>query len=368
MFWLVPHNFLTHSVLQDLSNFLVLHIHWLPALLTQVPWKIQRNPKIKRELLPEDQTLQLLHPIDFLPSLRACPRKDAAIWSRWVHDPCQRSCEHSTTLSCFYCIHETLELVLVQSCKHLSRNENNKFWRRGPGIYLVRTVVNPWILRENLPECTAKIIYGTYVTLCLSQRSRQSSCSLRCKYGDKLPGINQGLAQPCAKSRAFNDRCDRCERCETHRNALETPRKTPCRGTCCRWSCLQTAGHRAHCSAHLKWDCFHWDVRCEMRGEPEKCDGFQATKQNTDPPEPRRSCCSCWTLQKLHAGDIYKQKLLWNHSQRLFCSLGTPRQIEETQILKATRLEMPNDWIHCKAKVFYWIQMTLKKTFRTVKS
>ena len=70
---------------KDLNNFLVLHIHWLPALLTQVPWKIKRNPKIKRELQPEDQTLQLLHPIDFLPSLRACPRKDAAIWSRLNH-------------------------------------------------------------------------------------------------------------------------------------------------------------------------------------------------------------------------------------------------------------------------------------------
>ena len=63
---------------------------------------------------------------------------------------------------------------------------------------------------------------------------------------------------------------------------------------------LVVAGHASkqqitmtHRSAHLKWDCFHWDARCEMRGEPGKCDGFQATKQNTDPREPRRSCCSC---------------------------------------------------------------------------
>ena len=32
----------------------------------------------------------------------------------------------------FYCVHETLELVLVQSCKHLSRNETkNSFWSGG---------------------------------------------------------------------------------------------------------------------------------------------------------------------------------------------------------------------------------------------
>ena len=143
---------------------------------------------------------------------------------------------------------------------------------------------------------------------------------------------NNNLAQPCAKSRAFHDKCDWCERCETHRNALETPCKTPCRGTCCRWSCFQTGRvTMTHRSAHLRWDCFHWDARCEMRGEPGKCDGFQATKQNTDPPKPRRSCCSCWTLQKHHAGHIYKQKLLWNHSQRWYCSLCTPRQIKETQ-------------------------------------
>ena len=198
------------------------------------------------------------------------------------------------------------------------------------------------------------VIYGTYVTLCLSQRSKRSSCSLRSKYGDNLPGINQGLARPCAKSRALNDRCDRCERCQTHRMHLKRHVKRHAKE-------LVVAGHASkqqvtmtHRSAHLKWDCFHWDARCEMRGEPGKCDGFQATKQNTDPREPRRSCCSCWTLQKLHAGDIYKQKLLWNHSQRLYCSLGTPRQIKETQGLKATRLEMPNDWIRFKARIYHF--------------
>ena len=126
-------NFLTHSVLQDLNNFLVLHIHWLPALLTQVPWKIQRNPKIKRELRPEDQTLQLLHPIDFLPSLRACPKKrccNLKSMSRWSMPTFMQAFDNSFLF--FIASTKRSNLYSSKSCKHLSRNETkNSFWSGG---------------------------------------------------------------------------------------------------------------------------------------------------------------------------------------------------------------------------------------------
>ena len=217
------------------------------------------------------------------------------------------------------------------------------------------------------------VIYGTYVTLCLSQRSKRSSCSLRSKYGDNLPGINQGLAQPCAKSRALNDRCDRCERCQTHRMHLKRHVKTPCQGTCCRWSCLQTAGHHDPPQRTPQMGLF--SLRCEMwdaRWARENAMDFRPPNKilTLGSPEEVVAVGPC---KKLHAGDIYKQKLLWNHSQRLYCSLGTPRQIKETQGLKATRLEMPNHWIRFKARIFHFcgynsIQTTLQKTFRTFKS
>ena len=55
---------------------------------------------------------------------------------------------------------------------------------------------------------------------------------------DSLPGINQHLAQPCA------------------------PRKKPCQGTCCRWSCLQTAGRHdpSQRTPQMGW----FSLRCEM--------------------------------------------------------------------------------------------------------